>query len=190
VCACPIPYQAYRNLHTELDKKHWFSKIPYLIKSAGISSITHALMLWSLSSTAKIFDHTCFKLCALITVKFSTKNVCTELIPVSWNGVYCFSAAQPTSCAELLKRQTYAVLWCLSGAGVPNMGYMYPWGYIWLSEGVHLRLAIEGKNYIYMLFIFKSLCICHLILFSKVIICLLLNISMKNHEKIFCHKEF
>jgi len=27
-------------------------------------------------------------------------------------------------------------------------------------------------------------------LFSKVIICLLLNISMTNHEKIFCHKDF
>jgi len=33
-----------------------------------------------------------------------------------------------------------------SRAGVPNLGYMYPWGYICLSEGVHLRLAIEGKN--------------------------------------------
>jgi len=33
-----------------------------------------------------------------------------------------------------------------SSTGVPNLGYMYPWGYICLSEGVHLRLAIEGKN--------------------------------------------
>jgi len=41
-----------------------------------------------------------------------------------------------------------------------------------------------------MLFIFKSLYIYHLIFFSKVIICILLNISVKNHEKIFCHKEF
>jgi len=39
-----------------------------------------------------------------------------------------------------------------------------------------------------MLFIFKSLYIYHLILFSK--ICTLLNISVKNHENIFCHKEF
>jgi len=23
-------------------------------------------------------------------------------------------------------------------AGVPNLGYIYPWGYICLSEGVHL----------------------------------------------------
>jgi len=23
--------------------------------------------------------------------------------------------------------------------GVPNLGYMHPWGYIWQSEGVHLR---------------------------------------------------
>jgi len=31
-------------------------------------------------------------------------------------------------------------------AGVPNLGYMYLWGYICLSKGVHLRLAIEDKN--------------------------------------------
>ena len=30
--------------------------------------------------------------------------------------------------------------------GVPNLGYMYPQGYICPSEGVHLRLAIEEKN--------------------------------------------
>jgi len=30
-------------------------------------------------------------------------------------------------------------------AEVPNLGYMYRYGYICLSEGVHLRLAIEGK---------------------------------------------
>jgi len=30
--------------------------------------------------------------------------------------------------------------------GVPNLGYMYPQGYICLSEGVHLKLAIEDKN--------------------------------------------
>ena len=31
-------------------------------------------------------------------------------------------------------------------AEVPNLGYMYPQGYIFLSEGVHLRLAIEEKS--------------------------------------------
>jgi len=41
-----------------------------------------------------------------------------------------------------------------------------------------------------MLFIFIYLYIYHFILFSKVIVCLLLNISVKNHEKMFCHKEF
>jgi len=29
---------------------------------------------------------------------------------------------------------------------VPNLGYMYPQGYIYLSEWVHLRLAIEDRN--------------------------------------------
>jgi len=30
-------------------------------------------------------------------------------------------------------------------AGVPNLRYMYPQGYICLSEGVHLRMAIRAK---------------------------------------------
>jgi len=33
-----------------------------------------------------------------------------------------------------------------SSSGVPNLGYMYPQGYICLFEGVHLRLAIEERN--------------------------------------------
>jgi len=41
----------------------------------------------------------------------------------------------------------------LSRAGVPNLGYMYPQGYISLSEGVHLALAIEEKSiFIHYLF--------------------------------------
>jgi len=43
-----------------------------------------------------------------------------------------------------------------SKSGVPNLGYMYPQGYICLSEGVHLRLAIE-KKYIYIIFVSKYL---------------------------------
>jgi len=35
---------------------------------------------------------------------------------------------------------------------VPNLGYVYPWGYVCLSEGVHLRLVIEGKIYEYIYF--------------------------------------
>ena len=31
-------------------------------------------------------------------------------------------------------------------AGLPNLRYMYPEGCICLSEGVHVRLAIEGGN--------------------------------------------
>jgi len=37
-------------------------------------------------------------------------------------------------------------------AGVPNLGYMYPQGYICLSEGVHLRLAEDKKNIFTYLF--------------------------------------
>jgi len=40
------------------------------------------------------------------------------------------------------------------------------------------------------MFIFKSSYIYHLILFSKVITCILLNISVKNHEKIFVIRNF
>jgi len=40
-----------------------------------------------------------------------------------------------------------------SKSGVPNLGYMYPQGYICLSEGVHLRLAEDEKNiFTYYLF--------------------------------------
>jgi len=41
-----------------------------------------------------------------------------------------------------------------------------------------------------MLFIFKYLYIYHLILISKATICILLNVSVKNHEKTFCHEKF
>jgi len=33
-----------------------------------------------------------------------------------------------------------------SKTGVPKLGYRHPQWYILLSEGVHLRLAIEGEN--------------------------------------------
>jgi len=35
---------------------------------------------------------------------------------------------------------------CYFRAGVPKLGYMYPQGYIYLPEGVHLRLSIEEQN--------------------------------------------
>jgi len=35
---------------------------------------------------------------------------------------------------------------------VPNLGYMYPQVYICLSEGVHLRLAVEGKIYLHNIY--------------------------------------
>jgi len=41
-----------------------------------------------------------------------------------------------------------------------------------------------------MLFFSKYLYIYQLILFQKVITCLLLNISMNNHENILCYKSF
>jgi len=52
--------------------------------------------------------------------------------------------------------------------GVPNLGYMYPWGYICLSEGVRLRLAIEGKKYLH-------------VVYFKIFIHLSLNLIFKSH---------
>ena len=47
---------------------------------------------------------------------------------------------------------------CESIAEVPNLGYIYPQEYIFLSERVHLKLAIEEKNivlyYFYILHIY------------------------------------
>ena len=37
------------------------------------------------------------------------------------------------------------IQWSCSSTGFPNLGYMYPQGYICLSAGVHLWLAIEIK---------------------------------------------
>jgi len=51
---------------------------------------------------------------------------------------------------------------------VPNLGYMYPQGYIFLSEGVHLRLAIEEKNIL--------ACVCF-----QIFIHISVNIIFKNH---------
>jgi len=47
-----------------------------------------------------------------------------------------------------------------------------------------------GEKYIYMLFISKYLYIYQQILFSNIIICSLLNISVNNHDQIFCQKKF
>ena len=41
-------------------------------------------------------------------------------------------------------------------SGVPNQEYMYPQGYICLSEGVHLRLAIDEKT-IFAYFLFPNI---------------------------------
>ena len=62
-----------------------------------------------------------------------------------------------------------------------------PQGYICLPEGVHLRVAKKEKK---LIFVLQYLYIYHLILFSKIIICLLLIISINIDDKIFCHTRF
>ena len=62
---------------------------------------------------------------------------------------------------------------------------------ICLSEGVHLRLVMEDKNILaYCLFPNIYTYENQGILFSIIIICLLSNISMNNHDKIFWHNKF
>jgi len=64
---------------------------------------------------------------------------------------------------------------------------MYPNRYNHLSEGVHLWLAVGGKNLyvIYLqMFIYISVNI-----FKKIVSCLLLNSCMICHDKQFCHKK-
>jgi len=46
-----------------------------------------------------------------------------------------------------------------SNPAVPNLGYMYPQGYICLSEVVHLRLAIGDKN-IFTYYLFPNIYPC------------------------------
>jgi len=40
----------------------------------------------------------------------------------------------------------FLVLPSASSSEVPNLGYMHPYVYNFLSEGVHLRLAVEEKD--------------------------------------------
>jgi len=59
-------------------------------------------------------------------------------------------------------------------AGFPNLGY------IRISKGVHLRLAIEGK-----------ICLCSYIIYFQIFIHISVNIIFKNHHvlivKYICH---
>jgi len=68
---------------------------------------------------------------------------------------------------------------------------MYPQEYIYLSEGVHLGLAIEEKIYLQKIYFgfFTNICTYISEYYIK-IICLLLNVSMTYHDEIFCHKKF
>jgi len=67
----------------------------------------------------------------------------------------------------------------------PNQGYIY------LSEGVHLRLAVEGNN-MFLQYLFPNIYtyLRQWMLFSKIIIRLLLNISMISHDIIFFMRYF
>ena len=62
----------------------------------------------------------------------------------------CHSPPSPPLESPLVWRINAVKIWwaCWCSTGVPNLGYMYPQGYICLSEGLHLRLAIEDKIYL------------------------------------------
>ena len=78
----------------------------------------------------------------------------------------------------------------LSNTGVSNLLYMYTQGYILSIRRGTFKVSNRRWKYIYILFISKYVHIYQLILLSNVIICLLLNISMNNHDKVCCHKKF
>jgi len=77
----------------------------------------------------------------------------------------------------------------VSSLGVPNLGYMYPQGYICLFEGVHLRLAIEEKIHLRTIYfqIFIHISVNNIF---KNLYMLLLNISMIIMIKYFVIKNF
>jgi len=65
------------------------------------------------------------------------------------------------------------------------------------TPGVHLpirrgtfKASRRWEKYIYILFISKYLYIHHWVLFPKIIVCLLLNMSMNDHDNISCHRKF
>jgi len=63
-------------------------------------------------------------------------------------------------CNKKILSCTWIVSRCkTTRAGVPNLGYIYPQGYICLSEGVHLRLATEEKN-IFTYYLFPNIHTC------------------------------
>ena len=66
---------------------------------------------------------------------------------------------------------------------------MHPQEYICLSEGIHLRLSTDEQN-VFAYILFQNIYTCQWIFFSKIITCLLLNISMHNHDKMYCHGKF
>ena len=70
---------------------------------------------------------------------FSTSEPLKHFVLTS----YLYNLQSRTECQTFRKKLTFFIM---SRTGVPNLGYTYPQGYICLSIGVHLRLAIEDKN--------------------------------------------
>jgi len=67
---------------------------------------------------------------------------------------------------------------------------MYLQGYICLSEGVHLMLAIDEKMYLHIIYFQTYIHILVIIIFKNHNTLIVKYIYMKNHDKIFCHKKF
>jgi len=84
-----------------------------------------------------------------------------------------FATPRTISLAENLN-DLPAISFGRSKPGVPNLGY------ICLSEGVHLRLAIEENN-IFIYYLFPNTYISWNNIY-KILICVLLNISMNNES--------
>jgi len=73
--------------------------------------------------------------------------------------------------------------------GFPTWGACAPRGTFPYLKGT-FKVGNRREMYISMLFISNYLYIYQRILFSKIIICSLLNISVDDHDQIFCQKKF
>ena len=134
----------------------------------GFSSWKWSNLAWNSSSSVTIY----FILFRFVVLQFPLREKYS--FSYFWHGendrmllTICVFEKIEISCGNLS-----SLTWALgslsllsnridSMAGLPNLGYMYPHGYICLSEGLHLRLAIEGKTYLrifyYQIFIHTSI---------------------------------
>ena len=88
------------------------------------------------------------------------KTDCLHSLHTPWFsvllGCYCQRCFWNIVCKMKESRHAVSIV-PAQGFHAPFWVHMHPFGYICLSEGVHLRLSREGKKYVYTSFISKYL---------------------------------